>query len=262
MINKNQEAELKHALLQLNLSEKEILIYLDILQNIEASILSISRNTGLSRGTVFDIAEKLKLKGFITEIKKGKKRRLIIESPTNQFYTILDKKHRELQKSKKLVEDILPVIKALNANDDFKPQMKVYSGVSGFQKVWDDILRCREKSFLSIARMETFIEFAGEKFLDDLQERKKKAGISSRAINEYSEPAKIMQQKDAKYNRKTLLAPKEFKFPTTEIIYDDKIAMFSTAKENIILVIESKDISETHRVYFEMLWRMLGVSRK
>ena len=109
--------------------------------------------------------------------------------------------------------------------------------------------------------METFIEFAGEKFLQELQERKAKLGISSRAINEDSEPAKKMRTDDVKFNRETRLAPKEFKFATTEIIYDDKIAMFSTKDENIILVIESKHIAETHRVYFEMMWEMLEKTR-
>lgn len=258
MINKNQEGKIKNALLQLNLSEKEIVVYLDILQSNDAGILSVAKNTGLSRGTIFDIIEKLKSKGCIAEIKKGKKRRFISESPTNQFYAMLEKKHNELEKAKKIVEDILPVIKAINVSEDFKPQVKVYEGKNGFEKVWDEILSCKEKKFLSIARMETFIGFAGEEFLQELQERKAKLGISSRAINEDSEPARKMQADDIKFNRETRLAPKEFKFSTTEIVFGDKIAMFSTAQENIILVIESKDFAETHRVYFEMMWEMLG----
>lgn len=262
MINKNQEGKIKKALLQLDMTEKEIAAYVDILQSNTATVLSIAKNTGLSRGTIFDIAEKLKAKGYITEIKKGKKRRFITENPTSQFYSILDKKHYQLEKSKQLVEDILPIIKAINPNDDFKPQVRVYEDESGFKKVWDEILQCKEKNFLSIARIETFIEFAGEKFLQDLQERKAKLGIFSRAINEDSAPARKMQADDAKFNRETRLAPKEFKFATTEIIYDDKIAMFSTAQENIILVIESIDFAKTHRVYFEMIWKMLeNISR-
>lgn len=258
MQNKNQEGKIKNALLQLNFSEKEIAVYLDILQSADAGILSISKNTGLSRGTIFDIVEKLKSKGYIAEIKKGKKRRFISESPTNQFYTMLDKKHNELQKAKKIVEDVLPFIKAMNVNEDYKPQIKVYEGKNGFEKVWDEILSCKEKKFLSIARMETFIEFTGEDFLQELQERKAKLGISSRAINEDSDFAKKMQANDSKFNRETRLAPKEFKFSTTEIVFGDKIAMFSTKDENIILVIESKHIAETHKVYFEMMWEMLG----
>jgi len=257
MINKNQKSQIKSALLQLGFSEKEILVYLSVLQNSESSILTIANETRLSRGTTYDIVEGLKNKGFLAEIKKGKKRRIVAESPTGKFYTLLDKKHEELEKSQKTVEEILPIIKAINIAEDFKPQVRVYEGESGFKKVWDEILQYKEKKFLSIARIETFIEFAGEEFLQELQKRKIKLGFFSRAINEDSDLARKMQVGDVKFNRETRLAPKEFKFSTTEIIFGDKIAMFSTRDENIILVIESKHIAETHRVYFEMLWKML-----
>ena len=257
MINKIQKEEIKNGLLQLGLSDKEIAVYLSILQSSDSSIPSISRDTEFSRGTVYDLVEKLKKKGYVAEIKKGKKRRLTPESPTNRFYTLLDKKHEQLERDKKIVEDILPAIKSINASEDFRPQIKVYSGEKGFRKVWDEIFSYKGKKFLSIARVETFSKFAGEEFLAEILERKNKLGFSSRAINEDSPSARNLQVDDIKFNRETRLAPKEFQFPSTEIIFGDKIVMFSTQEENIILVIESKDFAETHRQYFEMLWKFL-----
>jgi sugar-specific transcriptional regulator TrmB len=256
MLNQNQKEQIKIGLLQLNFSDKEIIVYIVILQNTESSIPGLAKETGLSRGTIYDVSEKLKEKGFITEIRKGKKRRLVIEGPANKFYSLLNKKHEDLEKSKKIVENILPIIKAINVNEDYKPQIRIYTGEKGFKQVWDEILS-EGKDFLSIAKMETFIEFGGEDFLMEIQQEKTRAGISSRAINEDSPSGRKMQSDDAKYNRQTILAPKESRFLTTEIIFGDKIAMFSTQKEKIILVIESKDFTETHRAYFEMLWKFL-----
>jgi sugar-specific transcriptional regulator TrmB len=257
MLNKIQKEQIESGLLQLGFSEKESEVYLSILQNNESSILTIARDSGLSRGTAYDIVEHLKSKGLVAEIKKGKKRRLVAESPTNSLYSILDQKHERLERSKQAVENILPLIKAIDAHSDFKPQVRIYTGEKGFRRVWDEILSSGVKEFLSIARIETFVKFAGEEFLDEIVTRKVKAGISSRAINEDSLPAKNMQAKDKSYDRETRIAPKEFQFPSTEIIFGDKIAMFSTQKENIILVIESKEFSDTHRAYFEMLWKFL-----
>ena len=96
-----------------------------------------------------------------------------------------------------------------------------------------------------------------EKYLNELQQKKKKLGFSSRAINEDSALARKLQSEDEAYNRYTKIAPSEFKFDTTEIIYENKIAMFSTKTENIIIVIESKDFSNAHCVYFEMMWKLL-----
>lgn len=257
MLNKMQKAEVLSGLLQLGLADKESAAYLSVLENTEATIPSIAKDTGLSRGTVYDIVEKLKAKGFVTEIKKGKKRKLVAENPTGKLYSLLDEKHHELQKSKKIVEDILPTINAINPSDAFKPQIRTYEGEKGFRKVWDEIFDYEGKNFVGIARLETFIKFAGGDFLQEIQERKVELGFTSRAINESSEAGIKMQHSDSKYNRETRLAPKELQFPSTEIIFGDKIAMFSTREENIVVVIESKDFAETHRTYFEMIWNFL-----
>ncbi|MDO9399122.1 MAG: helix-turn-helix domain-containing protein [bacterium] len=260
MLNKNQKQQIRNGLLQLDFSDKEVNVYISILQNNESSIPSLAKETDLSRGTIYDIIERLKKKGFVTEIKKGKKRRLIAESPTNKFYSLLDKKHEDLQKTKVVVENILPIIKAINIHEDYKPQIRVYTGEKGFKQVWDEIFSYEGKNFLSIARMETFILFAGEEGLSLILDKKNKLGFTSRAINEYSQEAKNMQKEDKKYNRETKIAPKDFQFPSTEIIFGNKIAMFSTQEENIILIIESRDFAETHRQYFEMLWKYLPIN--
>jgi HTH-type transcriptional regulator, sugar sensing transcriptional regulator len=257
MISKNQLKEIRNGLLQLEFSEKEIAVYLALLQSKESSIPSIAKETGLGRGTVYDIVEKLKTKAYATEIKKGKKRRIVVENPAQKFYTLLDEKHDELQKAKDVVDKLLPNLQALDVTDDFKPQVRIYEGEKGFRQVWDEIFSYEGKSFVGIARIETFVKFMGEEFLTEIQERKVKLGFTSRAINEYSEAGQAMVDIDEKYRRETRLAPKEFQFPSSEIIFGDKVAMFSTRKENIIVVTESKDFAETHRQYFEMIWKFL-----
>ncbi|MFZ2192853.1 MAG: helix-turn-helix domain-containing protein [Candidatus Moraniibacteriota bacterium] len=260
MLNENQRAKIKSALLQLNMTEKEIAVYISVLQLGESSIPTLSKETGFSRGTVYDLVEKLKNGGFLAEIKKGKKRRFVPESPTNKLYKILDGKHDQLKKMQHEVDEVLPILRSINAKEDFKPQIRTYFGEKGFRQVWDEIFSYEGKNFLSIARIETFIAFAGEEFLDEILSRKKKLGFVSRAINEDSLLAQNMQNKDTQENRETRLVPKDFTFPSTEIIFGDKIAMFSTDKENIILLVESKDFAETHRAYFEMMWKFLEKS--
>lgn len=257
MLNSIQQNQIKDALLQLGLSEKEARVYICILQNADSTILTISKEVHLSRGTAFDIVERLIGKGFVAEVKRGKKRRLTVESPTNIFYKSLDVLHDRFSRTKKMVEETLPLIKSITSESDFKPQIRVYTGESGFKKVWDEILSFGGKSFLSIARIETFVQFMGEDFLNEIQNRKVKAGISSRAINENSAMAKKMVEADKMASRETRLTPNGFEFPSSEIIFGDKVAMFSTREENIIVMIDSKDFAQTHRIYFEMMWKFL-----
>lgn len=257
MLNKSQFSQINNALLKLGFSDKESSVYLAALEQGKSTVLTLARLTGLSRGTVFDVVEKLKVLGFVNEAKQGKKRKIIAESPTGKFYDWLEERHNKLQTDQKIIDTALPALKELEAISEFKPQVIIYRGEAGFHQVWDDIFRSKEKSFLSIARIETFIKFGGEEYLQIIQDKKKRLGFISRAINEDSVWGRKMIATDARYNRMTILAPKEFEFPSTEIIYGDKIAMFSTREENIILVIESKDFAQTHRAYFEMLWKFL-----
>lgn len=257
MLNKNQINQINNALLKLGFSEKESKVYVSALEQGKSTVLTLAQSTGLSRGTVFDVVEKLKALGFVNEAKQGKKRKIIAESPTGKFYDWLEERHNKLQVDQKTVDKILPTLKELEAISEFKPQVIIFRGEAGFHQVWDDIFRSKEKSFLSIARIETFIKFGGEEYLQNIQDKKKRLGFTSRAINEDSVWGRKMVEVDVRYNRRTILAPKEFEFPSTEIIYGDKIAMFSTREENIVLVVESRDFAQTHRAYFEMLWKFL-----
>lgn len=259
ILDKTQEEKIRTGLLQLGLSYREARAYLSVLQCPQSTILTISRDTGMSRGTVYDEVEKLKIKGYLTEIKKGARRIITVENPTNKLYSLLDEKHQSLEKAKNIVEDILPVIKIVGSiSAQNTPKVTVYSGEKGFKTVWNDIFACAEKTFLSIARIETFVKFAGEKYFDELQKRKIKSGFHSRAINEDTEPARKLKEEDSRYGRETRLLPKEYSFPSTEIIYGNKIAMFSTVEENLILVIESADFAKTHHFYFDIMWKFLG----
>ncbi|EKD24402.1 MAG: Transcriptional regulator, TrmB [uncultured bacterium] len=258
MLSKKQFEEIRAGLLQLEFTDNEIAVYVSILQDRGSSIPSVAKETELSRGTVYDVVEKLKGKGFIAEAKKGKKRKFVAENPNNKLYLLLDEKHRDLQRSKQIVEQILPILNVFTEQDAFRPQVRVYEGEKGFRQIWDEVFSYEGKNFLSITRVETFLTFMGQEFLDELQERKAKLGITSRAINEDSAAGHRTQDSDKKYLRETRLAPKEFQFPSSEIIFGDNIAMFSTRKENIIVVIESKDLAEAHRTYFEMMWQFIG----
>lgn len=257
MLNQNQKEKVESALLQLNFTEREIAIYIAALELGESSVPMLSKETGLSRGTVYDLVENLKSKGFLAEIKKGKKRRIVSESPTNRLYRLLDAEHDHLKKMQKEVDEVLPILRSINVKEDFKPQIRTYFGEKGYRQVWDEIFSYEGKSFLSIAHIETLIKFAGEDFLWEINRRKKKLGFTSRAINEDSPSARKMQSVDKEHLRETRLIPKEYQFPSTEIIFGDKIAMFSAQKENIILVIESRDFAQSHRAYFEIMWKFL-----
>lgn len=58
---------IEKTLKELGFSEKEILIYLALVKEKNASVLKISKNTKLPRSTVYDLLEKLIQKGLVSK---------------------------------------------------------------------------------------------------------------------------------------------------------------------------------------------------
>jgi hypothetical protein len=52
------------------------------------------------------------------------------------------------------------------------------------------------------------------------------------------------------------LAPEDIHIPETIFIYDDKVAVISTRKENFGFVVDSKDFSQSMKGLFSALWQI------
>jgi len=49
--------------------------------------------------------------------------------------------------------------------------------------------------------------------------------------------------------------PKDLMFPSTVVIYDNKVAVFSSPREQFAFVIESDEYAQTMKALFEQLWK-------
>lgn len=256
-MDKIQKDKIKESLLKLGLPETETKVYFAVLSQKEATVKTIADEARLSRGTVYDAIERLKKEGYLSETKDGKRRKIIAENPTNTFYSIIDKQQAEVNKKKDMVEGLLSMVNQFSASEKFKPRVRVYSREKS-QAVWDELFNCKDKSYLTISKIEFFINFYGREFLDNLWKRKVKLDFHSRAINEDSPLAREFKKGESERNLDLRLAPKGFEFPTTTVVFGDTLAMFSTSQgENFVVVIESKELTQTYRAYFEMMWKSL-----
>ena len=80
-MKENISENLKKALLQFNLTEKEIGTYLVLLEQGALSVQDISKSTGINRVTTYAAIEELKQKGLASESRKGKRKLFVAENP-------------------------------------------------------------------------------------------------------------------------------------------------------------------------------------
>lgn len=58
-------------------------------------------------------------------------------------------------------------------------------------------------------------------------------------------------------NHQVKIAPEKYRFPTDNIIYGNKVAIFSYKDEPMAVVIESSDVVETYKSMFEIVWNSI-----
>ena len=94
------------------LSEKEIAVYLALIELGESSVRTISAKAKVNRGTTYDILKSLINMGIISYYNKKSKQYFIAERPET-LLTVIEKKRENLVEIKADIEESLPLFKTL-----------------------------------------------------------------------------------------------------------------------------------------------------
>lgn len=229
----------------LGLAQGEIKVYTAILKIGTSSINEIHEKTSIERRGIYDILNKLIGKGLVTyTIEKGKKTYQV--SPPNKIKEEIEEKKKDLDKLKNLMPDIEGLYKSKKP----KINLEIFRGKEGIKSLFENLLNYQENYFIG-----------GGYYLIDLlpnfwpqyNERRIKKGVSWKilALHEVKKrkvPEKILFE--LKY------LPKELSVnPSVVYIFGDKIANVLWGEEWFAFVIESREIAQSYKKYFDYLWK-------
>lgn len=240
---------------KLGLTEKQARVYLAMLELGESVMTKIAKRANLKRPTVYLIIDELNILGLSSEIIKGKKK----------FYSAVHpKRFVELAKFRADQADkILPELVAIQKNDE-KPKVRMLEGIAGVRIAYQEafaLLNNKEEGFWL-----GNITFLVENFPELLEEYnlliKKIRDPHIREIiyggEKSKEWVKEMQNKIPKNHFvKYFEDGKDFGM-TDQLIIGNKIINFSLGKEIFVLIIESKEMAQSQRVMFEILWNKIN----
>jgi hypothetical protein len=120
------------------------------------------------------------------------------------------------------------------------------------------IFDSKTKEFRIITDGTSFLDFVKEKYiLDEIIEKKKKLGVSSRQIIVDSVYARKIVAKDSKENRQSKLLSSSCALPFTEVVADTFVAFISPRFDNTLFVVENAQFAETRKNIFEEMWKTL-----
>ena len=241
----------KEELMEVGLTKRQAEAYLALLQLEEASVKEIADKTKESRTHLYDTLKNLLDRGLVSYVTKNNIKYFHAAPPEK----ILDYLHEK----ETLLLKILPSLKEQSNAHWRKPRVGIYEGQEGIKTILNDIIRTK-KDWLAISSTGGGPLVLHDFFIERLHKERAKNKIKLKVLFNDSEDAK---KRAVAFSKLPLT---EYKFlpaihqsPATTYIYGDKtvIIMWIAIGKPFALLIESEEISESFRNYFNLLWRTL-----
>lgn len=205
----------------------------------------IAENLGLHRGYIYDALERMQEKEVVNYILKNNKKQFQATSPKN-LVELLRFKLENLQK-------IVPNLTAMAETSKEDTKVELHKGKRVYRTLLKDIISTAKKE--------------GEILL---------IGVDEQILLEEVEPIYLAQYfntiKSKKIKEKVIMkkGKKKFKIPnvqhkflsedyignTEQIIYKDKVALFILGSPYYLIIIQNKEVAETYRKQFSLLWEI------
>jgi sugar-specific transcriptional regulator TrmB len=241
----------KNLLNSLGLRDAEFEVYTAALSLGEGTMQDLARRSGVKRTSIYTFIDDLKSRGFITEVKK-KKRKVYSAVAPSQLLEMEKTRLTELEK-------FLPELLAIHNKSKKKPRVTFYEGVEGIEEVYGDMLK-EHKEIIAYEDLEHMKMILPKAFYDYFPPERARRGIPFKSITRDTPIAREFNKGNPQLLRETkYIHSKDLK---TEInIYGDKVAMMSFGESSpFCVLIEDPNIAQTLKVTWTELWDRLRES--
>jgi len=239
---------IKKVLLDAGLEDLEIEVYLNLLKTGEASVSTIARKIGSKRTNIYNVAEKLSQKGFLSEISKSNVKYFSAMDPKKILYS--QKQQKDIvEKNIHNLEEILPQLESLKDPYALKPRVSFYQGKEAIGNL---LIQTLEEPFDAYFNPDEAYNLF-PKSIEDFQKHSAKKNLFIRELLTYGPLSKKYIKEIKNPNHKCKILSKKYSFFTDNFIFHDKI-IFISYRTLIAVIIENEDIANTQKQAFEIMW--------
>lgn len=252
-------ALLLQALENTGLSEAEGSVYLALLELGSQPASTVAKKAGLKRGHTYNVLSDLATKGIVQEFVKGSVKYFTACSPV-VLLSLLERRREELEVKKTGLLQVVPELERIRNPFSVQPKVRLFQGIDGIKEIYEDTLRTNDKNLYAIGDFDHFFPRDNDPELNDwiwkYCSRRAKLGITYIGITNKSATSDLAFQKRKKEKR-ILKMLQGIDLPVEVNIYGNKVAIISSSKDMVGLIIEDKPTADTFRNLHKAIWQML-----
>lgn len=246
----DKHTQLKLILQSFGFSEKEVGVYIALLQLGKGTVTEISLQAGINRTTGYDILGSLVNKKLVSVSGKEPKQEYAAEEPT----AVIEYLKRQIAQTEgfiKRAEGLMPELTLLHAVKN-RPRIRFYEGTNGLKQVYEDTLTSHEpiRAYATVDDMHKALP----NYFPTYYKRRAEKNISIRAIVPETPTGRERETHDVEEKREIAFVPADKYYFSPEInVYDNKV-MIASWREKLGIIIESEEIADAMKKIYELAW--------
>lgn len=244
---------------EFGLSEPEVAVYLASLQLGSQPASVIAKKAGLKRGHTYNMLALLIHKGIVQEfIKDGV--RYFSSRPPSTLLTDLEHRKENVERLTRRLSRIIPDIEKIRNPELREPKVRFFQGVDGIKEIYEDTIRVPNQNIYGIGDFDYYFPEQQNKELNEwiwsYATRRAKKNIWYIGIVNKSKMSDQAYRRSREQKRKLKILHGIY-LPVEINIYGNKVAVMSTYRDMVGIIIEDAPITETLRNFHQAVWKFL-----
>lgn len=217
------------------------------------SVVTLSRQTGTTRPTLYGHLDSLIKKGLVKRYSKEKSSLYSAQS-MEILMEMYKERLSEYEKNKSELKNLLEKNKTKN----HIPRFSVHEGMGSPNPILLDILRSGEKNMFSVWPIEIMLKVIKPSEYEYFHSERIKRGIHLKVL--WSKNTKVDLKKhpflSPQYDnlREIRILPKEMEPTTGYNIYGQKVSVVSNTNESFGFIVDSPEFAKTLKNQFDYMW--------
>lgn len=241
----------------LGLSPEQTAIYLTLLEKGPQGASQLAKNTQVKRTYVYNVVKSLASLGLASQEIKGKIATFSAASP-DHLLTIAETQKQKANQAQQTLEASLTNLQKLYSAQEVRPVIRYYQGLTGIQKIYDDIIYEGQDIILFRSLYDDSLPELNSLLARQIK-RQINAGIHVHTVTPYDPETTrrtFLELDPQRLIHRHIVASHKFALPAQIIIYGPKVALISLKRpQNLIsTLIDNQDIANTLRVIFDYIW--------